>query len=440
MTQTKKSDSDNLTSNMKGYVDRADSQYVAGWVVDFSDVAKHLRVKVLIDNTEICSGLANLSRQDLTENLDLRNTDHAYSLKIPEILLDDREHEIKVIEAETGFVLTNSPVKVMLSKAGSQNRRSYQSWDDAQGDSNSIEKRKRLRLPSLEGLKVLDIGCNEGYFCNYAIRNGASRVVGIDTNPVVIQLAKQRTPEAEFLHTSWWNLPDEKFDIIFFFSAIHYEKNQKALLTHLRNYLTSDGLLILECGTVILEENPNFNHWYLVQRHDGSFRYPNKNYLIDTLLDGYAVTLMGRSVDQSGDPIPRFVFHCRPRKPTFLFLYGNSGSGKTFLARNLSNHTIPIYSFDSLFHRLIGGKNIPKNKVCEFIKNNGNVMKLDTLSQKLVGNDLYEELIKLVMEELPFEANISILEGEILIHENFREILTQRIEEKGGLVWNVTKS
>ena len=67
-------------------------------------------------------------------------------------------------------------------------------------------------------------------------------------------------------------------------------------------------------------------------------------------------------------------------------------------------------------------------------------MKLDTLSQKLVGNDLYEELIKLVMEELPFEANISILEGEILIHENFREILTQRIEEKGGLVWNVTKS
>lgn len=67
-------------------------------------------------------------------------------------------------------------------------------------------------------------------------------------------------------------------------------------------------------------------------------------------------------------------------------------------------------------------------------------MKLDTLSQKLVSNDLYEELIKLVMEELPFEADISILEGEILIHENFRETLTQRIEEKGGLVWNVTKS
>ncbi|MER2511226.1 MAG: hypothetical protein ABTQ25_02185, partial [Nitrosomonas ureae] len=132
--------------------------------------------------------------------------------------------------------------------------------------------------------------------------------------------------------------------------------------------------------------------------------------------------------------------HCRSRKPTFLFLYGNSGSGKTFLARNLSNHTIPIYGFDSLFYRLIDGKNIPKNKVCEFIKNNGNVMKLDTLSQKLVSNDLYEELIKLVMEELPFEADISILEGEILIHENFRETLTQRIEEKGGLVWNVTKS
>ena len=60
-------------------------------------------------------------------------------------------------------------------------------FDDAKGGSKSSEKLKALALPQLKnrhseaaplkGLSVLDIGCNEGFFCGEALKQGARRVV-----------------------------------------------------------------------------------------------------------------------------------------------------------------------------------------------------------------------------------------------------------------------
>ena len=91
-----------------------------------------------------------------------------------------------------------------------------------------------------------------------------------------------------------------------FLSAIHYEPNQRELPGAAGKAVEADGKLILECGVA-----PGAGKaWKVVRRHDGFVRFPTWELLTENLLFDFAVSAMGPSVTQSGDPIPRFVFHC----------------------------------------------------------------------------------------------------------------------------------
>jgi trans-aconitate methyltransferase len=105
----------------------------------------------------------------------------------------------------------------------------YQSFPGVKGSSESLEKLKALRLPSLKGKKFIDLGCNEGYFCGYALFAGAAEITGIDRSAAAIGLARSRFPECTFLSQSWEQLPDEKYDVILLLSALHYAEDQEAL-------------------------------------------------------------------------------------------------------------------------------------------------------------------------------------------------------------------
>lgn len=48
-----------------------------------------------------------------------------------------------------------------------------------------------LIFSDIKGRSVLDIGCNTGYFLHEAHRRGASKVVGYEIDPFVINLAKE---------------------------------------------------------------------------------------------------------------------------------------------------------------------------------------------------------------------------------------------------------
>ena len=96
-----------------------------------------------------------------------------------------------------------------MRRGGRRSSVQYQSFDDAKGGSKSGEKLKALRLPQLRrtghseatplrGLSVLDIGCNEGFFCGDALQQGARRVVGIDMNKGFLERARKRFPDGEF--------------------------------------------------------------------------------------------------------------------------------------------------------------------------------------------------------------------------------------------------
>ncbi|HVZ03097.1 class I SAM-dependent methyltransferase [Hyphomicrobium sp.] len=224
----------------------------------------------------------------------------------------------------------------------------YQSFKDQPGSSKSSEKFAKLRLPaSLRGKRVLDLGCNQGFFCFEAKRRGAARVVGIDVSRKWIVAARERAAaenlDIEFEVGDFQDAKGE-FDYILFLSAIHYARHPKAVLRHAYNLLAPNGVLVLECGLI-----DGFAHRMGRALRAIDERYfPSMELLRDDWLDIFAVRSVGQSIPQPGDPVPRRVFHCYPRKPTVVFVGGKGNIGKSTISRQFKNPL--VISTDSLLN------------------------------------------------------------------------------------------
>lgn len=226
----------------------------------------------------------------------------------------------------------------------------YQSFPDARGDSRSLEKLKRLRLPVLKGRSFMDVGCNEGFFCGFAHFAGASRVLGLDRSSKVIERARARFPDCEFRCQGWDVLPDEHFDVILLASALHYADDQSALLHTLVDQLTPDGVLVLELGLV---PSPK-SEWVNVTRGIDQRWFPSLGKLRETLAP-HVLKSMALSVPQAGDPVPRYVLHVSRRKPVACLLLQPPASGKSTLAARLFAPGLKVISGDLQISRIAEG-------------------------------------------------------------------------------------
>jgi SAM-dependent methyltransferase len=321
----------------------------------------------------------------------------------------------------------------------------YQSFGDAAGASDSRRKLDALRLAllpnrvggkasPLAGLSVLDLGCNEGFFCGEALRQGARRVVGIDMNDGFLARARRRFPGAEFVQGSWWEIPDEKFDVILFLSAIHYEADQRRLLQKLAGHLTPTGALVLECGVAGTARKV----WEAVKRGDGVRRYHSTTMLAEELLKPYAVRAMGPSVMQGGDPVPRQVFHCYLRRSTALLFVGPSTTGKSTLTRDLARRDIPLISTDQLLGQILRDKRYDWSPVAAVVRRfptapRANYAKIG----KAVAAECPREFVEILMLEAPSEADLFCIEGEILVHAPVMDELLRRLDERCIRPWLV---
>lgn len=226
----------------------------------------------------------------------------------------------------------------------------YQTFDKSDpGSSDSSGKLAALRLDRsvFRNARVLDLGCNEGYFCGKALEYGARRVVGIDQNPELIESAKSRFPMGGFLCQSWdhgW--PPGEWDIILMLSAFHYVKDPDALFGRIRNTLSADGVFALECGLVPMCSSG----WQRSTRADGStVRFTSSEHLASLLgRNGLTCRYRGASVSQAGDDVPRSVFHCGRRHRSLVLVTGPSLDGKTSLCRDLR---ASFFSVDDFVHR-----------------------------------------------------------------------------------------
>lgn len=230
--------------------------------------------------------------------------------------------------------------------------RIYQSHEGVVGMSDSARKLERIALPNdLSGKSVLDIGCNEGLFCHWAKQRGASRVVGIDFDRPRLEFAIKNYGGSgiEFRFQNWSTLPEGPFDIVLWMSAMHYEKNPKRVFESIRQVLSPDGVLILECGVV----DRSGKEMVRFQRHSDACLYPTIDLLLEEFLRGYAVRRFYRPEVTPGDPVPREVFHCSPQRPIVNIVHGESRDGKSFFGLGfLAKAATKTYSIDIIIARI----------------------------------------------------------------------------------------
>jgi SAM-dependent methyltransferase len=216
----------------------------------------------------------------------------------------------------------------------------YQTFGDQRAASKSAAKLERLQLPDLTGKSVLDLGCNEGFFCIEAKRRGAALVCGVDSHAPTIAAAQARAAkeslDIDFVCSDFLEAPRRHYDVLLFLSALHYVKEPIHFFEFCTQLLRPDGVLVLECGVQMGSDDDLHR---VLRSRDERF-YPSLNLLYRSWLKDFAPRLVGKSVNQSGDPIDRFVFHCNKRKTEIVLILGRGKVGKSSIAARFAGATI----------------------------------------------------------------------------------------------------
>ena len=108
------------------------------------------------------------------------------------------------------------------------------------------------RLGNLAGKSVLDVGCGPGRFCSDYVKDAyASRVLGMDTSPKMLERAKLVTKQEGTAHACEWVLRDildyegsEKFDASVAMGFWDYIEEPDGHLIKIREQLKPSGKLL----------------------------------------------------------------------------------------------------------------------------------------------------------------------------------------------------
>ncbi len=145
----------------------------------------------------------------------------------------------------------------------------------------------RAMLPSLDGLRVLDLGCGFGAFSRWARKLGATTVLGVDRSEKMLARARSltRDPAVTFRQSAIekLDLPPASFDLIYSSLVLHYLEDLSAVVTMIRNLLAGGGRLVVSVEHPIFTA-PRNPVWRT--EADGTKAWP----LTDYLAEGRRVT------------------------------------------------------------------------------------------------------------------------------------------------------
>lgn len=101
----------------------------------------------------------------------------------------------------------------------------------------------------LDGMSVLDIGCNAGFYSFEMKRRGAERVVGIDTDEHYLRQARFAAEvldaDVEFCRMAVWDVAalGERFDLVIFMGVLYHLRHPLLALDLIHEHVAKDMLL-----------------------------------------------------------------------------------------------------------------------------------------------------------------------------------------------------
>lgn len=221
-----------------------------------------------------------------------------------------------IVHATKGLKLSERIIPKTESKK--KKIQNYQTFDgEKSGGSNSSVKLEILGIPAdLKDKQVLDLGCNEGFFCFECEKRGA-KVTGLELSKYWYDAALNRKKESSssvnFINTSWNEIDklDNNFDLILFLASFHYVKDAQAeLLKKIAAKMNTQGLLILDVGLTGKNEDRFFIEAKMRSKGRVICQYPNKFTIIKLLEDaGFKDISFYKESKIMKDFFPRYVIH-----------------------------------------------------------------------------------------------------------------------------------
>lgn len=107
-------------------------------------------------------------------------------------------------------------------------------------------KKTLEQLALTEESLLLDAGCGSGLFSHMAINTGA-QVIGIDAAPGLLEVAKERNPQNNFMEEDLESLPfaTGSFDVVTGFNSFQYAGNFTNALAEAKRVLKTGGRMVI---------------------------------------------------------------------------------------------------------------------------------------------------------------------------------------------------
>jgi SAM-dependent methyltransferase len=106
----------------------------------------------------------------------------------------------------------------------------------------------RAMLPDMRGLRVVDLGCGFGWFCQWAGEQGAAQVLGLDLSENMLARARTTTsdPVITYKRTDLerLQLSSASFDLAYSSLAFHYVQDAARLFRQIHCALVPGGRLV----------------------------------------------------------------------------------------------------------------------------------------------------------------------------------------------------
>lgn len=139
---------------------------------------------------------------------------------------------------------------------------SYRSLRDRDTGLNAALERPSLieQLPSLAGLRVLDLGCGFGDFARWARSQGARNVLGVDISRRMLDEATRRTSDCgiSFLQSSIesFGFQTGSFELVVSSLTLHYVKDFQTVAANVFDCLSPGGLFLFSVEHPICTAHP----------------------------------------------------------------------------------------------------------------------------------------------------------------------------------------